>query len=201
MSIDNLTIADLKEVLSMLASLGKGQDGSASKCPTQGLDNFAIGKLVVIRTLSAGVWCGYLSQKFKKEVVLTQARRVWWWHCTKSISLSGVVAYGIDQEKSKVAPPVPYVWLEALEILPITGDAAKSIMEAKIAQGAGGGAGSDRSDGAGNGFGSGSGDGSGDGAGNANGSGSGVGGGCGYGFSYGSGGGEGNNYRPVPDEM
>lgn len=134
MSIDNLTIADIKEVLSMLAPLVKVQGGSAQSVQTQSIDNFAEGEIVVVRTLSAGVWCGYLSKKSKNEVVLAKARRMWWWHCKESISLSGVVAYGINQEKSKIAPPVPYVWLEAIEIMPIAGDAAKSIMETEIVQ-------------------------------------------------------------------
>lgn len=100
MNIDNLTTNDIKVISSIFAQFGASQEE-----PTQSIDNFASGEIVVVRTLSAGVWCGYLSQKSKNEVVLTKARRMWWWHCKESISLSGVVAYGINRDKSKIAPP------------------------------------------------------------------------------------------------
>lgn len=96
--------------------------------------NFAIGQTVIIRTYSAGVWCGILAQKAGHEVILHNARRMWRWWCKKSISLSGVVQYGIRQDKSQIAPPVDQVWLEAIEIIPITGEAAQTIMEAPIAK-------------------------------------------------------------------
>lgn len=70
-----------------------------------GLDNFAIGNTVIIRTYSSGVWFGVLEKKCKNEVILKDARRMWRWWCRESISLSGVVCYGINQKKSKIAPP------------------------------------------------------------------------------------------------
>lgn len=121
MDINELTIGQAKELAGMFAQ-------------AQHLDNFAIGETVIIRTYSAGVWCGILEQKAGNEVILKNARRMWRWWCKQSISLSGVVAYGINQGKSKIAPPVDKVWLEAIEIMPITGDAAKSIMEAPYAE-------------------------------------------------------------------
>ena len=96
------------------------------------LDDFAIGECVIIRTYAAGVWFGKLSKKAGKEVILTEARRMWYWHCKESISLSGVVVYGIDREKSKIAAPVDQVWLEAIEIIPIKGEAMESIKGAEI---------------------------------------------------------------------
>lgn len=123
MNIDDLTIGEAKLF---------GNESPSVKTST--LDNFANGQNVVVRTLSAGVWCGTLSQKSGNEVILTGARRMWRWWCKESISLSGVVCYGIDQTKSKIAAPVDQVWLEAIEIMPIKGDAAKSVMEAPIVQ-------------------------------------------------------------------
>lgn len=128
MDIDSLTIGDIKNIAAMFPAI------MAHDSATMTLDSFAVGQTVIIRTYSAGVWFGTLKQKSKNEVILIEARRMWWWHCKESISLSGVVAYGINRDKSKIAPPVPYVWLEAIEIMPITGDAAKSIMEADIVQ-------------------------------------------------------------------
>lgn len=140
MSIDNLTATKIKEICATLLSAvdcdteEPMQDVGSTEAPMRDIDNFAIGKLVVVRTLSAGVWCGTLAMRSKNEVVLTHARRMWRWWCKESISLSGVVTYGIDQSKSKIAPPVNNVWLEAIEIMEIKGNAAKSIMEAESVQ-------------------------------------------------------------------
>lgn len=97
------------------------------------LNDFAIGEYVIIRTYSAGVWFGKLFRKAGKEVILTEARRMWSWQCEKSLSLSGVVAYGIDRRRSKIAATVDRVWLEAIEIIPIKGDAMESIKGAEVA--------------------------------------------------------------------
>lgn len=102
--------------------------------PDTSLDDFAIGHTVVVRTYAAGVWFGVLSRKVKNEVILTDARRMWEWWCKESISLSGVVRYGINQEKSRIAPPIDAVWLEAIEIMPIHGAAMDSIRDAPIVQ-------------------------------------------------------------------
>ena len=95
---------------------------------------YGIGKSVIIRTYSAGVWFGTLSQKAGNEVVLTNARRLWRWWAKESISLSAVANYGIIEEKSKIAPAVEGVWLEAIEIIPTTEIATKSISGAKDAK-------------------------------------------------------------------
>ncbi len=102
MQLENvsLTIAEVRDLLSGLtcteAPLVRHPDG---------LDSFAIGQTVIIRTVSAGVWCGTLAQKAGNEVILHNARRMWRWWCKESISLSGVVQYGIRQDRSKIAPP------------------------------------------------------------------------------------------------
>ncbi len=92
-----------------------------------GLNSFGIGQEVVIRTYSAGVWFGRLKEKSGNEVILTEARRMWRWWANESISLSGVALHGIKQEKSRIAGAVESVWLEAIEIIPISGKAAESI--------------------------------------------------------------------------
>lgn len=128
MNIDNVTIGQAKELIAMF-----GSAGNACAC-TSGIDSFAIGQHVIIRTYAAGVWCGLLDQKAGKEVILSNARRLWRWWCAESISLSGVVRYGIDPKKSKIAAPIEKVWLEAIEIMPISGKSLTSIMEAPIVQ-------------------------------------------------------------------
>ena len=95
------------------------------------LDKFASGQEVIIRTYSAGVWFGRLKEKASDEVILTQARRMWRWWANESISLSGVALYGINQEKSRIAGAIDSVWLQAIEIIPISGEPAESIRTAQ----------------------------------------------------------------------
>ena len=113
----------LKEIAELLA-----MKNTAAK---SGLDGFAIGQEVIIRTYSAGVWFGRLKEKAGNEVILTEARRMWRWWAKESISLSGVALYGIKQEKSRIPGAVESVWLEAIEIIPISGKAAESIRTAE----------------------------------------------------------------------
>lgn len=132
MQLANVSLT-LEEVKNLLLGLVCFEVPNLNPHP-DGLNEFAIGQTVIIRTYDAGVWCGTLAQKAGKEVILHNARRMWRWWCKESISLSGVVQYGIRQDRSKIAPPVGQVWLEAIEILPITGEAAQTIMEAPIVQ-------------------------------------------------------------------
>lgn len=96
----------------------------------KGINDFAIGKEVIIRTYSAGVWFGVLKQKAGNEVILTKARRMYKWWAKESISLSGVARHGIKQDNSKICGELDAVWLEAIEIIPVAGNAAESIRTA-----------------------------------------------------------------------
>lgn len=98
------------------------------------LDTFAIGKKVIIRTYSAGVWFGTLDQKSGNEVILKDARRMWRWWAAEGISLSAVAVHGVKHKESRIAGAVENVWLEAIEILPVTETAEKSIEGAKDAK-------------------------------------------------------------------
>ena len=105
--------------------------GMKNTAAESGLNSFVIGKEVIIRTYSAGVWFGRLKEKSGNEVILTEARRMWRWWAKESISLSGVALHGIKQEKSRIAGAVDAVWLQAIEIIPISGKAAESIRTAQ----------------------------------------------------------------------
>ena len=119
MDINELTIGQAKEIATLV---GCGQ-GNGNKTLTGGM----LGKKVIIRTYSAGVWFGKLSEKCGDEVILTEARRMWSWWAAESISLSACAIYGIKSEKSKIVAPVSQVWLEAIEIIPCTDAAIQSI--------------------------------------------------------------------------
>ena len=43
-------------------------------------------KFVICRTYSAGVFAGFLESREGKEVVLTKARRLWYWDGAASLS-------------------------------------------------------------------------------------------------------------------
>lgn len=123
MNIEDLTIKQVKE-LNKLFSPGNESAGL----------NCMIGKKVIIRTYSAGVWFGLLEQKQNNEVILKDARRMWKWWAKEGISLSSVAMKGIKKEKSKIAEPVTLVWLEAIEIILCSDDAIRLIEGAENAK-------------------------------------------------------------------
>lgn len=115
-NIDDLTLGQLKQ----LQSLNNLEANDSL--------NYHIGKKVIIRTYSAGVHFGTLKEKAGKEVLLINSRRLYQFWCAKSISLSGVAVYGINQSKSRICPTIEEpLWLEAIEIIPCTDIAIKSI--------------------------------------------------------------------------
>ena len=91
-----------------------------------------LGEYVIIRTYSAGVWAGFLKEKVKNEVYLTDARRLYYWSNIEGISLSGISLNGLKKETSKICAPVPIVWLKAIEIIPCSKKAQESIINQPI---------------------------------------------------------------------
>lgn len=116
MSINDLTIGEVKELASFFGNKTTGQSG---------LDAM-IGSKVIIRTYSAGVWYGVVDQKAGKEVIVKNARRINYFKVIKGISLSSVANNGVHAD-SRIAEPVKQVWLEAIELIPCTLDAINSI--------------------------------------------------------------------------
>lgn len=121
MDINELTIGQAKELASLFSNSSKNCDPSL---------NEMIGKFVIVRTYNAGVWFGLLVEKAGKEVILSDARRMYQWWAAESISLSAVALYGIKQDKSKIIEAIPSAWMEAIEILPCSDISKKSLMSA-----------------------------------------------------------------------
>lgn len=121
MSINDVTIGQL---MSLKELFGIGKDQNA------GLQTH-VGKKCVIRTYSAGVWFGKIEEKSGKEVIVSNARRLWRWHTKKSISLSAIANGDIDLTKCRFPAAVSEVWLEAIETIPATDTAIKLIEGAK----------------------------------------------------------------------
>ena len=124
MNIDNLTLGQIKQIQALL--------GNPTTPSTQSQDglNAMLGKKVIIRTYSAGVWFGELEQKAGNEVILKNARRMWKWWAKDGISLSACALYGVKHDGSKIVEPVESVWLEAIEIIPCTDKAIESLEDA-----------------------------------------------------------------------
>ena len=86
-------------------------------------------KYVMVRTYSAGVFAGHLKSRKGKEVILNDARRIWYWK--GAASLSQLAQEGTSSpDGCKFPCPVDEVILtEAIEIIAITAKAKKSIEE------------------------------------------------------------------------
>jgi len=126
MNINELTIGEAKLIASMFPAVNQNIAES-----TIGSNiNRMIGQKVIIRTYSAGVWFGVLVEKDGKEVILSNARRMYQWWCKEGISLSAVSIYGLNIAKSQIIEAVTSVWLEAIEIIPCSETAIKDLEEA-----------------------------------------------------------------------
>ena len=82
---------------------------------------------VIVRTYSAGVFAGNLAKREGKEVVLKNARRLWYWD--GAASLSQLALEGVkNPENCKFPEAVSEVLLtEAIEIIAVTKKAEKNI--------------------------------------------------------------------------
>jgi len=89
---------------------------------------------VIIRTYSAGVHAGYLKERDGKEVILLNARRLWYW--SGASSLSQLAVDGVqDPSSCKFPCEVAEITLtEAIEIIPCTEKARLSIKDVSVWQ-------------------------------------------------------------------
>jgi hypothetical protein len=94
------------------------------------MENGMIGKYVIVRCRDAGVHAGILQGNSGRECILTDSRRLWYWHCVPPGKfLSGVAAYGLSHE-SKLGTPLALIHLtEACEIIQCT-DVAERLIKA-----------------------------------------------------------------------
>jgi hypothetical protein len=89
-------------------------------------------KYVIVRTYSAGVFAGELESRTGQEVVLKNARRLWYW--AGAASLSQLAMEGVKKPKEcKFPREVDRVeLLQAVEILDTTTEAQESIRSVKV---------------------------------------------------------------------
>jgi len=119
MELENL-IGALKQLKQLLNSGTKTEN-----------DCELIGTYSIIRTYSAGVWFGKVLKKKENEIILGEARRLYYWQVDKGgISLSEVSIHGLT-DNSKVCEAVEKIWLQPIEIIPCTDAAIKNIQGKK----------------------------------------------------------------------
>ena len=89
-------------------------------------------RYVIVRTYSAGVFAGTLESKNGKEVVLSNARRLWYWD--GAASLSQLAMEGVSKPQNCKFPiEVAKVELtEVIEILDVTEAAKASIASVAV---------------------------------------------------------------------
>jgi hypothetical protein len=87
---------------------------------------------VIVRTFSAGVFFGHLAYRKGQEVLLKDARRIWYWQ--GAASLSQLAIDGTTKpDGCKFPEAVPEITLlQAIEIIPCTQKAVDSIKSVKI---------------------------------------------------------------------
>ena len=116
MDIDSLTFGELKQIAQIFNASQTQQTSTM------------VGRKCVVRTYSAGVHFGTVAAHNDKQVVLTNARRIYYWE--KAFTLSAVATHGIGGN-SKVSCVTDEILLtEAIELIPMTEKAIKNL-EAK----------------------------------------------------------------------
>lgn len=86
----------------------------------------------IVRTYSAGVFAGNIVKRDGQEVEMSNARRLWYWD--GAASLSQLALEGVKSPSNcKFPAALPKVILtQAIEIIPCTEEARKSIEAVKI---------------------------------------------------------------------
>ena len=81
----------------------------------------------MVRTYSAGVFAGTIVSRKGKEVVLKNARRIWYWKGAATLSQLATDGTSKPSECKFPAPVASVLLTEVIEIIPITLAAKKSI--------------------------------------------------------------------------
>lgn len=87
---------------------------------------------VICRTYSAGVFAGYLESRKGQEVILTKARRLWYWKGAASLSQLAMEGVSAPNECKFPCEVDSVELLQAIEIIPCTKKAQESIKSVPI---------------------------------------------------------------------
>ena len=91
-------------------------------------------RYVIVRTYSAGVFAGYFKSRKGQEVVLENARRIWYWAGAASLSQLSIDGTSKPNECKFPAPVQRIELLQSIEILDCTEKSRKSIESVQIWQ-------------------------------------------------------------------
>ena len=91
-------------------------------------------KMYIIRTYSAGVWFGNISEIENTTVVVTNARRLWYW--SGAASLSQLATEGTKRPNDckftvTITDKEGVLLTQVIEILPCTNEAVENIKSVK----------------------------------------------------------------------
>jgi len=89
-------------------------------------------KYVIVRTYSAGVFAGYLESQSGQEVVLTKARRIWYWEGAATLSQLAMEGTSKPQNCKFPIEVEEIKLLQAIEIIPTTQKAQDSIASVPV---------------------------------------------------------------------
>jgi hypothetical protein len=100
-----------------------------SKMKAEELDGM---KYCIVRTYSAGVFAGYIESREGQEVIIKQARRLWYWD--GAASLSQLAMSGTSKPENCKFPEIMdrVTVTQAIEIIECSLDAKKSIEAVQI---------------------------------------------------------------------
>ena len=85
-------------------------------------------KIVIVRTYSAGVFAGEIVSRKGREVVMKNARRLWYWTGAATLSQLANEGTATPHTCKFPAPVAQITLLEAIEILDMTPRAVASIL-------------------------------------------------------------------------
>lgn len=129
----------IETLMKLITLLEKFEDADICKSENEKhetpLPNYITdGNPVIVRTYSAGNWFGVITERIGNKIKIINARRMYRWHCNKSISLSGCALYGVDYSRSKIIEPVAYVWVEDIEIINCSDIAINNLMNSPFVE-------------------------------------------------------------------
>lgn len=87
---------------------------------------------VIVRTYSAGVFAGNIKSRDGKEVILTEARRLWYWKGAASLSQLATEGVKCPKECKFPCEVAEITLTEAIEIITATEAAKASIASVPV---------------------------------------------------------------------
>lgn len=133
MNINELTIGQAKELMTMFDGFGGESRFDAVNSVYLSDDETIIGKYVIVRSRNEGVNCGFVENYNKTGIALSQARRLWY-HEPKDKSMAwyeGVAQSGLSENSKLSTPVIMKIIMEDYSITLCTDIAIESLQSYK----------------------------------------------------------------------